>query len=68
MTGLRRFIAGATCPACGRIDKLFVRSEEGLRVCECVACGHRETLDPGGEVLREAPSSAEVQPVRLVDP
>jgi hypothetical protein len=67
VTGLRRFVAGAICPACGQIDKLFVRSEQGLRVCECIACGHRETLDPGGTDLREPQSRAEVQPVRLID-
>jgi uncharacterized metal-binding protein (TIGR02443 family) len=45
---LRRFIAGAVCPQCHEIDKLFVREEAAQRVCECVRCGHRMVLDRDG--------------------
>jgi uncharacterized protein len=41
----RRFIAGASCPQCGAIDKI-VRVEEGERiVMECIACGMIRNLD-----------------------
>ena len=64
MTELRRFIAGAVCPACGGMDKLFIRSSEAQHICECVACGHRDVLD------RERPPPADepvAEPVRLID-
>ena len=48
MSGLRRFIAGAVCPQCHGLDKLFVRDEGEQRICECVRCGHREVLDRRG--------------------
>lgn len=41
----RRFIAGATCPQCGAVDKI-VRVEEGEHIkMECVACGMARDLD-----------------------
>lgn len=41
----RRFIAGATCPECGTLDKI-VRVEDGDTLwMECVACGMRKDLD-----------------------
>ena len=41
----RRFIAGATCPECGALDKI-VRVEDGdMLWMECVACGMRKDLD-----------------------
>lgn len=33
----RRFIAGAVCPRCGKMDKLLVDSDSQQR--ECVSCG-----------------------------
>ena len=64
MTELRRFIAGAVCRACGGMDKLFITSSETQRICECVACGHRDVLD------REGPPPADeagADRVRLID-
>ena len=40
----RRFIAGATCPECGAVDRIAIdldRDERG-----CVACGFREQRPP----------------------
>ena len=37
---MKRFIAGASCPGCGEIDKLHVFSRHGESVCECVRCGY----------------------------
>jgi hypothetical protein len=36
----RRFIAGAVCPRCAKLDKLVVDSETDQR--ECVSCGYRD--------------------------
>ncbi|MCC1496223.1 YheV family putative metal-binding protein [Alcanivorax sp. 1008] len=41
----RRFIAGATCPQCGAMDKI-VRVEQGDRIyMECIACNMERNLD-----------------------
>lgn len=41
----RRFIAGATCPECGALDKI-VRVEHGSALwMECIACDMRKDLD-----------------------
>ena len=41
----RRFIAGATCPECGAVDRVQ-RCEMGGRLwMECVACGLIRALD-----------------------
>ena len=45
MSQLRKFIAGAECPECKQVDKLFVTEQEGTLVCECVACGFRESRE-----------------------
>jgi uncharacterized protein len=58
---MRRFIAGAVCPACQGMDKLFLREEAEQRICECVACGHREVLD------RRSPAPPEETVVRVLD-
>ena len=74
MKPLRRFIAGARCPSCGRFDTLALDAEAGARVCECVACGFRDSLDreaggaadPRNHGLGEG--DPEVLPVRILDP
>lgn len=41
----RQFIAGATCPSCGAVDKIQ-RCQEGDKTwMECVACGLVRDLD-----------------------
>lgn len=64
MSGLRRFIAGARCPACGQFDKLFLVVGEATRICECVACGFRDQLARDGSNT----ASVEAEAVRLIDP
>jgi uncharacterized metal-binding protein (TIGR02443 family) len=74
MSTLRKFIAGAVCPSCKQVDKLFVSTRDGIMVCECVACGFRDVRDPGAEPgtaefgrgLGDTP--ADVGVVRIVDP
>lgn len=39
---MRRFIAGAVCPACQLIDKIVVYREAETEFCECVRCGHKQ--------------------------
>lgn len=61
----RRFIAGATCPRCGAIDKI-VRVEEGERIfMECIACNMIRNLDEAP--LRDHPTDEPVlgQPVTI---
>lgn len=72
----RRFIAGAVCPRCGKMDKIVVDSRTQTR--ECTACDFSEDRPtqgpPGAElptrVSRAAARRVETpaEPVRLVDP
>ena len=61
----RRFIAGASCPQCGAVDKI-VRVEEGERIyMECVACNMIRDLDEAPP--RDQPTEEPVvdRPVRI---
>ena len=72
----RRFIAGATCPVCHLVDKVYVEkvSSGGLKLRGCVSCGFEESLDKlehqseHGENKRTVNpgSDSDQQPVRLV--
>jgi uncharacterized protein len=69
----RRFIAGAICPSCQQMDKLFVYSDSGSNHCECVNCGFKDAQDrnvaPGTEAFKRglgAPDDTSV--VRILDP
>jgi uncharacterized metal-binding protein (TIGR02443 family) len=74
MSQLRKFIAGAVCPSCKQVDKLYVSTRDGALVCECVACGFRDVRDrnaePGsaefGKGLGEAEAGVGI--VRIVQP
>lgn len=46
MTGKinRRFIAGAVCPRCAKMDKLVMFRENGKDYRECVSCGFTDTM------------------------
>ena len=52
----RRFIAGATCPACGALDRIVVEGELDNRVRRCVECDFREPLASQSSV-DESPQS-----------
>lgn len=54
----RRFIAGAVCPRCARMDKIVVNLDTDRR--ECVACGFSEDRpDSGtGGNARSSPAGA----------
>ena len=36
----RRFIAGAVCPECQKMDKIVTYKQDGEEVAECVSCGY----------------------------
>ncbi|AUM12978.1 YheV family putative zinc ribbon protein [Ketobacter alkanivorans] len=36
----KMFIAGAKCPQCEKIDKIFVYHKDGEDIAECNACGY----------------------------
>lgn len=36
----RRFIAGAVCPECQKMDKIVTYIQDGEDVAECVSCGY----------------------------
>lgn len=76
MTVTKRFIAGATCPACQALDRVVLYTESGRRWRECVSCGYRDEMlvsAPQGDARRPegGPGSHEtkatVDAIRLVD-
>lgn len=40
----KRFIAGATCPNCGELDKLVMYKENGEDYRECVSCNFKDKM------------------------
>ncbi len=52
----KRFIAGATCPDCQKMDTLVTFESEGVRVFECVECGHRESMSDTKDVEKSQKS------------
>ena len=41
----RQFIAGATCPECGQVDKIQRVIDDDKQWMECVSCGATKDLD-----------------------
>ena len=37
----RRFLAGAVCPRCAKLDKIVVYNLEGKDYRECIDCGYK---------------------------
>ena len=65
MTIKRQFIAGASCPECGQLDKVQ-RVDDGTQVwMECVRCGMTRDLDEaasGATVEAEAGQAVTILP------
>jgi len=40
----RRFMAGAVCPRCSKMDTIQVYNQEGKDYRECVECGFKEEM------------------------
>jgi uncharacterized metal-binding protein (TIGR02443 family) len=38
----KRFIAGAICPSCKKLDKVTLQRDVSFQILECVACGHTQ--------------------------
>ncbi|MGE6108944.1 YheV family putative zinc ribbon protein [Aeromonas sobria] len=53
----KRFIAGATCPACGKVDTMMLYLEHGVEKVTCVQCG--DTQVQTQEAVAEASRQAE---------
>jgi uncharacterized metal-binding protein (TIGR02443 family) len=77
----RRFIAGAVCPQCQRLDKLVLYIDSPEQRRECVGCGYQDHLaedpasaEPPTRVNQARPGEAplahetEVQVLHLGDP
>lgn len=63
---IKRFLAGAQCPACGLMDKLVVYRQQELEHVECVRCGYHQV--EGGELVaapKPATPEPKVQPVKF---
>jgi uncharacterized metal-binding protein (TIGR02443 family) len=60
----RRFIAGAVCPRCARMDKIVVNLDTDQR--ECVACGFSEERPGCDQPGQAAPAVGDTGPVREV--
>ena len=56
----RRFIAGAVCPRCAKMDKLLMFDDDsGERWRECVSCGFKDNVS---ETKAAEPSTRVNQP------
>lgn len=54
---IKRFIAGAVCPACSAMDTIRMYELDGVPNRECVSCGYADTLDErGNSIPREVPT------------
>lgn len=42
----KRFIAGAVCPSCNKLDTFRWWQENEVEQVECVECGHRDVRVP----------------------
>ena len=72
----KRFIAGAQCPSCKEVDKIFTYESEDKKFRSCVRCNFHEQLQfsvmPAemdtrvNRTLEER--EQEIQTVRLMDP
>jgi len=72
----KRFIAGASCPKCSELDKIFTYDEEGKRYRACARCDFNEEMrfENNKKELETRvnkspePQTEPAQVVRLMDP
>ncbi len=43
----KRFIAGAACPSCQKLDSIVLFLENGIETIECVDCGYKQAQQSG---------------------
>lgn len=48
---VKRFIAGAVCPACSTMDTIRMFEVDGVPHRDCVECGYADTLDERGNAV-----------------
>lgn len=48
---IKRFIAGAVCPACETMDTIRRWVEDGEQHRECVSCGYSDKLNAQGNIV-----------------
>ncbi|MBT8149046.1 MAG: YheV family putative metal-binding protein [Pseudomonadales bacterium] len=58
----KRFIAGAVCPQCNKLDKIFTYTESGQQWRACVACSFVECFV---SAQAGAPAVADELPTRV---
>jgi uncharacterized metal-binding protein (TIGR02443 family) len=55
----KRFVAGAVCPACGKMDTMMLYLEHGVEKVTCIECGDTR-VRPGDEVDKATRDNEEV--------
>jgi len=67
----RRFIAGATCPACKASDTLFLAASDLNGAFECTTCGYKEeppaSIEQKQHNIAVEPESVREEAVKFVD-
>jgi uncharacterized metal-binding protein (TIGR02443 family) len=69
----RRFIAGAVCPKCGRMDRIVVAEACGESSRLCVSCGFNDATKlgagpvPKSRLIRTNPDAKTPRKVRIID-
>lgn len=58
MTVIKRFVAGAVCPRCGKMDTVRMFRDEEREHRECIECGFSDSLRLDG---RPEPSELETR-------
>lgn len=57
MASVKRFIAGAVCPRCAKMDKIMMFTDDaGEQVRECVECGFTDAMSDA-----EQPANPELE-------
>ncbi|RJG47897.1 YheV family putative zinc ribbon protein [Motilimonas pumila] len=46
MSKKKRFIAGATCPSCRKLDTIVVFVEQNVEKVNCIECGYTQSQAP----------------------
>jgi uncharacterized protein len=67
----RRFMAGAVCPRCSKMDTIQVYNQEGKDYRECVECGFKEemrlNIAPGELETRVNHPQEDQEPVQVIN-
>ncbi len=67
----RRFIAGAVCPECQKMDKIITYKQDGEDIAECVSCGYVSQRPKEDEVRainaeKDAQGVVQVSAVKII--